>query len=132
MARKKQPLLGEREMDLLDTLWRVGPSTAAEVQGRLRARGIDLAYNSVQTMLSRLYEKGVVRRSLEGRAYRYEAADRQESVVRGMVQKITGRFFGGSAGRLAAHLVEESGLKPEDLDRLEELIETERRKGKKS
>ena len=127
---KKRPPLGEREMDLLEALWERGPSTAAEVQERLRARGVELAYNTVQTMLVRLFEKEIVRRTLEGRAYRYEAAARQESIARGAVQKIAARFFGGSPAKLAAHLVE-SGLKPEDLDRLETLIEAERRKGKK-
>lgn len=126
-----QPPLGEREMDLLDSLWQRGPMTAAAVQSRLRARGIDLAYNTVQTMLGRMFEKGVVRRTMEGRAYLYEAVARQESVARGAVQKIAGRFFGGSRAELAAHLVQ-SGLKSEDLDRLEKIIETERRKGRKS
>jgi len=124
------PPLGDREMDLLDSLWQGAPMTAAEVQGRLRVRGIDLAYNTVQTMLGRLFEKGVVRRTMEGRTYLYEAIAAQEAVARGAIQRIAGRFFGGSAAKLAAHLVE-SGLKPEDLDRLEELIAAERRKGKK-
>lgn len=130
MSTRKQPPLGEREMDLLDSLWEAGPMTPAEVQGRLRLRGVDLAYNTVQTMLVRLYEKGVVGRVLEGRAYRYEPVARQQAVAGGAVQKLAARFFGGSRAELAAHLVE-SGLKPEDLDRLQELIDTQRRKAAK-
>lgn len=128
---KDQPPLGEREMDLLDTLWQDGPLTPAEVQSRLRGRGVDLAYNTVQTMLVRLFEKGILRRSLEGRAYRYEAVARQRSVAGGAVRRLAARFFGGSRAELAAHLVE-SGLKSEDLDRLQELIDAQRQKGRKS
>jgi predicted transcriptional regulator len=130
MKTKIQPTLGEREMDLVDALWQRGPMTAAEVQQRLQAQGTDLAYNTVQTMLGRLYEKGVVTRTIDGRAYRYEPAVKQQIVAGGAVQKIAARFFGGSRGALAAHLVQ-SGLKSEDLDRLQALIDAERRKAAK-
>ena len=116
-------------MDLLDALWKGGPMIASEVQGRFEARGIALAYNTVQTMLVRLFEKGVLRRTLDGRAYRYEVIPEQRSVAQRAVKTITSRFFGGSAAKLAVHLVE-SDLTAEDLDRLQKLIDVERRKRK--
>jgi predicted transcriptional regulator len=122
--------LGEREIDLLEALWEGGEMSAADVQQRLQERGIDLAFNSVQTMLGRLHEKGAVTRRLEGRTYFYKATARQQSVAGGAVKRLAARFFGGSRGELAAHLVR-SGLKDEDLDRLQALIDEERRKGKK-
>lgn len=45
-----------------------GPLTAAEVQKEL---GGDLAYTTVMTTLSRLYEKHALQRELVGRAYVY-------------------------------------------------------------
>jgi BlaI family transcriptional regulator, penicillinase repressor len=121
---------GEREVDLLEELWDGGEMTAADVQRRLQGRGIDLAFNSVQTMLGRLHDKGAVSRRLEGRTYFYKATARQQSVAGGAVKRLAARFFGGSRAELAAHLVQ-SGLKKEDLDRLQALIDEERHKGKK-
>lgn len=130
MSKTKTPPLGEREMDLLDALWQGGAMTAADVQHRLQGRGADLAYNTVQTMLGRLFDKGVVTRRIEGRAYLYEPVAQQHAVAGGAVQKVASRFFGGSRGALAAHLVE-SGLRSADLDRLQALIDAERKKAAK-
>lgn len=122
--------LGEREIDLLEELWDGGEMTAADVQRRLQGRGIDLAFNSVQTMLGRLHEKGAVSRRLEGRTYYYEAAAKQRNLAGSAVKRLAARFFGGSRAELAAHLVQ-SGLKQGDLDRLQALIDEQRRKAKK-
>jgi predicted transcriptional regulator len=60
---------GELEHAVLAALWRAGrPLTSRDVRDAL---GGDLAYNTVQTTLVRLHEKGLVRRSQDGRAHRY-------------------------------------------------------------
>lgn len=63
---------GELELEVLGVLWRAdGALTPGDVRVRLSR---DLAYTTVMTVLGRLYEKGLVTRSLHGRAYAYEAA----------------------------------------------------------
>jgi predicted transcriptional regulator len=60
---------GELENEILATLWTAGePLTPREVQ---QALGEDLAYNTVQTILVRLHEKGLAQRHPDGRAHRY-------------------------------------------------------------
>jgi predicted transcriptional regulator len=60
---------GELENEILAALWSAdGPLTSREVQ---HAVGADLAYNTVQTILVRLHEKGLVQRHPDGRAHRY-------------------------------------------------------------
>lgn len=55
--------------EVLDVLQSAGtPLTPAEVMGRLPE---DLAYSTVVTTLSRLYQKGVLVRAPRGRAYAY-------------------------------------------------------------
>ena len=68
--RKRRPA-GTLEMEVLATLWaRDEPLTPRQVQSELGDR---LAYTTVMTALSRLHDKGVVRREREGRAYAYTA-----------------------------------------------------------
>ncbi|MGW3361163.1 BlaI/MecI/CopY family transcriptional regulator [Streptomyces bungoensis] len=63
---------GELESDVLAALWAAGgPSSARQIQERLPG---DLAYTTVLTILSRLYDKGVLVRHREGRGYVYEPA----------------------------------------------------------
>jgi len=64
---------GALEAEVLAILWDAeGPLAPADVQDRL---GGDLAYTTVVTILSRLYEKGVAAREKQGRSFRYHAVE---------------------------------------------------------
>jgi predicted transcriptional regulator len=70
MTRKR---LGMRELEaqVLDVLWDDPEGLIPrEVHERLRRRR-PLAYTTVNTVLMRLWEKGVLRRTRQGRAYAY-------------------------------------------------------------
>ena len=63
---------GELELEVLTILWEgAAPLQPAEVRERTRG---NLAYTSVATVLTRLWEKGLVIRTQAGRAYAYSAA----------------------------------------------------------
>jgi predicted transcriptional regulator len=67
---KRRPA-GALEAEIVAALWAaVDPLTPKQVQTEL---GDGLAYTTVMTALSRLYEKGVVSREKRGRAYAYTA-----------------------------------------------------------
>jgi predicted transcriptional regulator len=60
---------GELENEILAALWAADhPMTAREAHAAI---GENLAYNTVQTILYRLHEKGLVQRHAAGRAHRY-------------------------------------------------------------
>src|SRR5580693_9873170 len=60
--------LGPLEQRMLDGLWAKGSATVRElVEGGCQ----DLAYTTVMTTLDRLFKKGLLTRSEEGRAFRY-------------------------------------------------------------
>jgi predicted transcriptional regulator len=68
-------ILGPLERRVMDQLWNVGPATVGEVLETLnRASTRQLAYTTVLTITSRLYEKGYLTRAREGRHFRYAAA----------------------------------------------------------
>lgn len=61
---------GALEQEVLLQLWAFGrPATPAEV---LEELGEDLAYTTIMTVLTRLWQKGLVRRQRSGRAFAYE------------------------------------------------------------
>ncbi|MEP6598324.1 MAG: BlaI/MecI/CopY family transcriptional regulator [Actinomycetota bacterium] len=67
MSRRR--ISGALESEILAALWAADRSlTAGEV---VDALGGDLAYNTVQTILTRLHGKGAVRRDQAGRAHAY-------------------------------------------------------------
>ncbi|MGW5047558.1 BlaI/MecI/CopY family transcriptional regulator [Streptomyces griseoluteus] len=81
--RSERRNAGELEAAVLAALWAVEcPLTPAEIQAEL---GGGLAYNTVHTILSRLYGKGLVLRDADGRRGAYRPArDAAELVAEAM------------------------------------------------
>ncbi|MGW0080128.1 BlaI/MecI/CopY family transcriptional regulator [Streptomyces sp. NPDC003393] len=102
-GRTERRSSGELESAVLATLWSTErPLTPAEIQLTL---GDGLAYNTVHTILKRLYDKGLVLREVDGRrgAYRpaknaaeltaqamHEALDRGPDPIAALRQFVTG------------------------------------------
>jgi predicted transcriptional regulator len=80
---------GELESEVLAALWAAGhPLTTADVQ---RAVDAELAYNTVQTILARLYDKGLVGRSAEGRRHLYRPVKGAEELAAEQMQALLHR-----------------------------------------
>lgn len=64
------PIQGELQSQVMATLWRLGSGTVEQVRSGLppRYRG---AYTTVQTVLNRLAERGMLERRREGRGLVY-------------------------------------------------------------
>ena len=113
----------ERELDVMKVLWSRGPSTAAEVRDALADdAGLDLAYNSVLTILRILEEKGYVDHTVEGRAHRYLPLVAHSAARRNALARLVDKLFHGSPEQLVAQLVQDDALSAEDLKRLRALL----------
>jgi predicted transcriptional regulator len=80
---------GELEAEVLAALWAADePLTAAHVR---RAVGSGLAYNTVQTILVRLYEKGLIGRVADGRRHEYFPVKGAEELAAEQMQALLSR-----------------------------------------
>src|SRR5260370_34887541 len=77
--RSSSRQLGPLEERMLDGLWARGSATVREL---LEKDSPDLAYTTVMTTLDRLFKKGLLTRSEEGRAFRYAPRFRGEGLHR--------------------------------------------------
>ena len=111
--------LGDRELDVMTTLWRTGSGTVTEVQGVLDAR---LAYTTVLTILRNLEAKGFLRREEEGRAHRYYPKVKQRAAQKRALRRLIDTIFLGSPAELLTQLVADHDLSAEDLKRLAEQL----------
>lgn len=125
MKNKKHLELGERELDIMQVLWRLGKATVTEVHKGLVDQGGNVAYTTVQTMLNRLEAKKIVARDYSERAHKYRPLIKEPTFVGSAIQRLTNRFFEGSPEALATHLIEK-GLSPEQLERIQSLIDAHR------
>jgi predicted transcriptional regulator len=113
-----EKLLGPLEAQVMRAMWAAKrPVSVRDLLERINdGRAQQLAYTTVMTVMSRLVEKGVLRRHKEGRSYVYEpvADDPAGIAVRGVM-----RDFGDAA---MAQFVEEAKSDPKALRRLRRLL----------
>jgi predicted transcriptional regulator len=121
MPRKASNLLTEFEQSLMEVVWAKGEATVGDVVEGLRGRPRP-AYNTVQTVLRILEEKGYVRHRLEGRAFVYRAVVDRQAASRNAVRNLVDRFYKRSAALLAVNLLENERLSAGELERIEQMI----------
>lgn len=121
MARPTPKYPTQLELEILKILWREGPRTVGQVRDTL-AVDRDLAYTSVMTILTIMYQKGYVSRDKQGAGYLYEARVGEKGIMGNMLRDLVDRVFEGSSAALLSNLLETSDLEPEDLKNLRKLI----------
>jgi predicted transcriptional regulator len=130
VRRKKAPhSLTPLELQIMQVLWREGPSNVQHVQKSLPA-GMELAYTTVQTMLNVLQRKGRVRRTLKGRAFTYRAVVSEEKVLGHAVRDLVDRMFGGSSEELVMSLIKSREIDPEKIADLSRRMAADEEEGR--
>lgn len=120
MPRRKSENLTEVEQRIMEVLWSTGSGTVSEVLAQLETPKPP-AFNTVQTMLRILEQKGYVRHREEGRAFRYIPVVDKAEASRNAVNSLVRRFF-GSPGALALNLLQTEELSDEEIARIRTLI----------
>lgn len=118
MPRKTNPILTEREGQVMEALWTLGEGTADDVRRHLAD---DSHASTVRTILKILVEKGYVLRSPGEDASIYRPAVAKLKAQRGALKNLVARFFSGSADALLLRIIEDEKLTPEKLERLRKL-----------
>jgi len=119
-------MLGSLETEVLGALRELEEAPARDVRKALDQRGTRVAYTTVATILSRLHEKGLVRRRREtcrgGERYVYRAADVEQKYLINLLRGVVAMF--GPAG--VVHLNEEiAKLNPTEERELRRRLELE-------
>ena len=126
MTKRDKATLTKLELQIMQAIWRLGPSNVSAVQEALAQ---DLAYTTVQTMLNILERKGKLKRELKGRAYVYSAAVTEAKALGQGVRDVIDRMFGGSSEELVMSLLKNRQI---DATRLAEITERFNREADKS
>jgi predicted transcriptional regulator len=118
---KTRRSLSELESQLMDILWKRGPSTAEQIRESLAPKHA-LKDSTVRTILGRLREKGYVKHKVEGKAFVYSVVEKPRSVAVRAVRQILDRFCEGSLEELLIGLVENEVVDAAELQLLAKKI----------
>ena len=102
MARPRAEQPTPAELDLLKVFWeRQSPATVRDVLDVVnRQARTPRAYTTVMSLLNVMTEKGLLRRSPQGRAFVYEPASPRERTLRSLLGETLRRAYDGSASLL--------------------------------
>ncbi|MCA9203416.1 MAG: BlaI/MecI/CopY family transcriptional regulator [Planctomycetales bacterium] len=119
---RRRAALSKGEMEVARLLWQLKQATVRQVHEAFPAdRTID--FTTVQTYLRRLETKGYATARLQGRTRVYSPTVRPRTVIRETIDDLVDRLFGGETMPLVRHLIEDRGIRDEDLAELRELID---------
>lgn len=111
----------QRELEILQVLWEIGPAALGEVRQAL-CEDREIATTTVATMLGVMLDKRLVTRRKSSRGYQWSARVSRDAAASDMVGSLVDRLFDGSASRMVAHLMEEGNLSRQEMRQLRELI----------
>jgi predicted transcriptional regulator len=107
----------ERELDVLKVLWEIGSGSVRAVADGLPPE-LGLAFNTVQTVLRNMEEKGLVGHRAEGRTFVYFPKHTREQVTSRFLSKV----FGGALDQFVLSMLRATDANPAELQALEKLI----------
>jgi len=124
------PRLTGPQLEILSVLWQRSEATVVDIQQALRAAR-PLAATTIATLLSRLEKRGLVAYRTEGRQYVYRAVLQERDAQQHALVEVTQGLFAGDVATMVSQLLSSHELRPGDLARVRELIETKEQELKK-
>jgi predicted transcriptional regulator len=114
------PLSGDLQAQVMATLWRIGAATVAQVRDALppRYRG---AYTTVQTVLNRLADRGLVSRERGGQAIVYRATLSEAQYLSRSIAATLASASPDARSAVLAQLI--GGLRDDELAELQRLAD---------
>lgn len=122
MAQDIRPT--ESELEILQILWKKGPSTVREVNELLNDN-VDksIGYTTTLKFMQIMFEKGLLRRDDSQRTHIYTAAVREGKIQSAMLDRFLNAAYQGSASKLALQLLGNHKTTPEELAAIKALID---------
>ncbi len=120
--------LFDLEADIMEVVWSQSWASfaVADVQRALE-RDREIAYTTVMTTVGRLYDKGLLDRTRDGRRYVYQPRMSREEFTESMARELLGSLSGLGHDQALALLVDQvADSDADELAKLEALIQRRR------
>jgi len=110
------------ELEILNVIWKHGPSTVRFVNDKLNKEK-STGYTTTLKIMQIMAEKGLLRRDERQRSHLYGAAVPQGRVQKLLLDRLMEQAFGGSALKLVMKALGGHRATPEEISRIRELLD---------
>jgi len=122
---KPEGNLTATQYEIMRAVWTAGSTgaTVAEIWQAI-APNQEVGRTTVLNLVDRLEKRGWLGRSGESRSYRYRASLGQEETDALLARQFVDDFFEGSASNLVMSLLGSQRLKPGEIERLRQILQS--------
>ncbi len=110
----------EAELEILNILWALGPSTVRDVH---TASSKETGYTTILKQMQVMAEKGLLSRSERYRSHVYEARIAKQQTQRQLARNLVQRAFDGSAKDLVLGALSAQKVSPAELAEIRRMLD---------
>ncbi|GAB4040669.1 BlaI/MecI/CopY family transcriptional regulator [Spirosoma gilvum] len=110
------------ELEILQILWKYGPSTARFVNDHLNQHTRKVIYMSTLKLMQIMVEKGFLKKDESQMKHIYWAAVEESKTKGALLDRVVDTLFNGSASSLMMQLLGNKKIDPSDMETFRELI----------
>jgi len=122
MTRRKIPRPTDKELAILNVLWRRGPSTVRQVNEEI-CRDQATGYTTTLKLMQIMTEKGLVVRDESQRTHIYHAKFSQEKTQHQLVHDLLEKAFAGSAEKLVMRALSDKNISIKELQKIKQMLD---------
>lgn len=111
------------EMDVLQVLWKHGPSTVRFVHDKLNEQKEAVIYTSTLKLMQVMKEKGMLHRDETNMKHVYSAALEEGKVKGNLLSRFVDNMYGGSPSNLMLALLGNDKTSAEELEKMRALLD---------
>jgi len=122
-SKNNKPTKGESEV--LEALWKLGPSTVRQVHDWLneQSSGKEKSYTTTLKFMQNMLDKGFVSREIIDNKHSYKASITEKESLNEKISKIVENTFQGSPGNLVLQILGNHETSAEELQKIREYLD---------
>jgi len=117
------------ELEILQVLWKHGPSTVRFVNDQLNEQKREVQYTSTLKLMQIMVEKGSLNRDESQMKHVYRAAAEEGKTKSFLLERFVDTMFNGSASSLVMQLLDNKKPSQKEVDEIKKLIKKFDQKG---
>jgi predicted transcriptional regulator len=110
------------ELEILQVLWKNGPSTVRFVNDVLNKEKREVQYSSTLKLMQIMTEKGLLERDESSMKHVYKPADEEQKTKAVLLERFLDTLYNGSASKLVMQLLGNKKTSKAELQRIRELL----------
>ena len=123
MTKHSFPSVTGAELTVLEELWQRGEATIRDLRDALYPEGGGSKFATVQKLLARLTEKGLVDRRKDEMNWIFQPLVARDDLIGGELRRVADRLGGNSLTPLLTYLVEAGELTAKERAHLRQLLD---------